>query len=81
MKPKSKKNILVDNLKSVWENDHAEDVTKTYNEIVRLLSGLDMYSANLVVNLVFIQTIQKSIVETVGGEKDGSMERSCVEGR
>lgn len=80
---------LVKELKGVWENDHAEDVTKAYNKIVKVLSKLDIYSANMVVNLVHLQTIHKSIMCTVGADKkeeeevieDGGMEGSSSEGR
>ena len=85
-KNRMEKDKLVDNIKRVWENDHAEEVTEAYNKIVEVLKNLDMYSANLVINLVAFQTTQKSILATVekekiGGEEDGRMERSGIEGR
>ena len=80
-----KKAEIVEELKNVWERDHAEEVSKAYNKVVKVLSKLDMYSANLVANLVQLQTVQKSIMATVERNKeeevneDGGMERSCVE--
>jgi len=71
-----KQDKLVRNLKSLWENDHAEEIAESYNKIVEILAGLDTYSANMVVNLMHYQTLKKTFESTVGkkeigGEKDG----------
>lgn len=57
---------LVEELKLIWENDHAEEVSKAYNKIVKVLGKLDVYSANMVVNLISLQTVEKSLACTVG---------------
>ena len=57
---------LVNQLKVVWENEHGEEVTEAYNDIIAILSNLDMYSANMLVNLLWMQTTQKTYVSTVG---------------
>lgn len=67
---KRAKTALVNNLKAVWENDHAEEISEAYNKIAGVLSGLDMYSANMVVNLISYQTMQKTVFGTVGKTKE-----------
>lgn len=61
-----KQNELIRQVKSLWENDHGEEMTEAYNEIVNILSELDMYSANILVNLLWLQTAQKTYLGTVG---------------
>ena len=62
---------LVNQLKVVWENEHGNEVTEAYNDIVAILSDLDMYSANMLVNLLWMQTTQKSYMNTVGKKEGG----------
>jgi hypothetical protein len=61
-----KQKELIDKIKGVWENEHAEEISEAYNNIVAILATLDMYSANMLVNLLWLQTAQKSYVATVG---------------
>ena len=65
------KDKLIENIKAVWENDHAEEVTEAYNKIVEVLEGLDMYSANMLINLVWLQTTEKTFKSTVGKKEIG----------
>ena len=57
---------LVEQLKAAWENEHGEEITVAYNDIIAILAELDMYSANMLVNLLWLQTTQKTYVSTVG---------------
>jgi hypothetical protein len=61
-----KQKELIDKIKCIWENEHAEEISKAYNNIVAILATLDMYNANMLVNLLWLQTAQKSYVATVG---------------
>jgi formiminotetrahydrofolate cyclodeaminase len=61
-----KQNELIAQIKSMWENGHAEEMTDAYNNIVDVLGKLDMYSANILVNLIWMQTVQKTYLGTVG---------------
>ena len=61
-----KQKKFIESVKSIWENDHAEEVTEAYNKILEIMSGLDMYSANMVMSLVYYQTVEKTYKATVG---------------
>lgn len=80
-----KQNELVAQVKSIWESDHSDEMTDAYNSIIDVLQNLDMYSANILVNLLWIQTVQKTYLGTVGKKEevktDGSMERTGIKGR
>lgn len=65
-----KQNELLAQIKDMWEVGHAEEVTDAYNEIVEILNTLDVYSANMLVNLVWLQTAQKTYMGTVGKPKE-----------
>lgn len=66
-KRKEKQNEeFVNNIKTIWENDHGEEIAEAYNKIVDIIAILDTYSANMVVNLVQYQTVQKTFEATVG---------------
>jgi hypothetical protein len=64
-----KQNELIAQVKTLWENDHGEEMTEAYNEIVAILGKLDMYSANILVNLIWMQAVQKTYLGTVGKEE------------
>ena len=66
-----KQKKFFDNVKTLWENEHAEEVTEAYNEILDIMSKLDMYSANMVMNLVYFQTVKKTYEATVGKKEIG----------
>jgi hypothetical protein len=66
-----KQNKLIEQVKTLWENDHGEEMTEAYNEIVEILGKLDMYSANILVNLLWLQAVQKTYMNTVGKEEVG----------
>jgi len=66
-----KKDKIVEDLKGIWENDHAEEITEAYNKIVEILAELDMYSANMLVNLLWRQTVKKTYMATVGKKEVG----------
>jgi hypothetical protein len=70
-KRREEKDKLVENIKAVWENDHGEEITTAYNEIVKILAELDMYSANMLVNLIWRQTVKKTFVATIGKKEVG----------
>ena len=57
---------FLENVKAMWENDHAEVVAEAYNEILEIMKNLDVYSANMVMNLVYFQTVKKTYEKTVG---------------
>lgn len=81
-KDTKKQNELIARMKSIWENGHGDEMTEAYNKIVDILQDLDMYSANILVNLLWLQTAQKTYIGTVGrkegGEIDGGMERTNI---
>jgi hypothetical protein len=64
-----KQNELIEQVKTLWENDHGEEMTEAYNEIVSILGKLDMYSTNILVNLLWLQAVQKTYKNTVGKEE------------
>jgi hypothetical protein len=64
-----KQNALIQQVEKLWENDHGEEMTKAYNEIIGILGKLDMYSANILVNLLWLQAVQKTYIKTVGKEE------------
>ena len=70
-KNRKEKDKLIENIKTVWENDHGEEVTNAYNEIVGVLEKLDVYSANILINLLWYQTTIKSFEATVGKKEVG----------
>jgi hypothetical protein len=70
-KSRKDKDKLLENIKVVWENDHGEEVTEAYNKIVEVLAKLDIYSANMLVNLLWIQTVKKTFKGTVGKKEVG----------
>ena len=70
-KKENKEKELVKYIKAIWENDHAEAVSDAYNEIVEIMSKLDTYSANMVMNLVWLQTVKKTYENTVGKKEVG----------
>jgi hypothetical protein len=61
-----RQNELIAQVKSLWENDHSDEMTDAYNKIIDILQNLDMYSANILVNLLWLQTAQKTYLGTVG---------------
>jgi len=65
-----KQKKFVDSVKKLWENDHGEEIGDSYNKIVEILSELDMYSANMLVNLIWYQTAQKTYLKTIGKNKE-----------
>ena len=67
---KKKEEELLKTIKAVWENGHGEEVTEAYNKIVDVLKDLDVYSANMLVNLIWLQTAQKTFAGTVGKKED-----------
>jgi hypothetical protein len=64
-----KQNDLIKQVKALWENDHGEEMTEAYNEIIGIIGKLDMYSANILVNLLWLQAVQKTYIKTVGKEE------------
>jgi len=70
-KKREKQDKLIENLKMVYETDHANEITEAYNKIVEILAGLDMYSANMLVNLLWRQTVKKTYMATVGKKEIG----------
>ncbi len=64
-----KKNDLVKTLKKVWEDEVAEVVAEKYNRIVGELQDLDIYTCNMIVNLLFWQTGHKTYLSTVAKPK------------
>lgn len=65
-----KQNNLIAQVKKLWEDDHGEEMTEAYNEIIGILSKLDMYSANILVNLLWLQAVQKTYIGTVGRKEE-----------
>jgi hypothetical protein len=65
-----KQNELIAQVKALWENSHGEEMTEAYNEIVGILGKLDMYSANILVNLLWLQAVQKTYLGTVGKKEE-----------
>lgn len=65
-----RQNELIAQVKALWENEHGEEMTEAYNKIVNILSELDMYSANILVNLLWLQTVQKTYIKTVGKKEE-----------
>ena len=65
-----KQNELLAQVKELWESDHGEEMTEAYNGIIDILSMLDIYSANILVNLLWIQTVQKTFLCTVGKKEE-----------
>lgn len=61
-----KERKFAENVKAIWESDHAEEISEAYNEILKIMSKLDMYSANMVMSLVYFQTVKKIYEATVG---------------
>jgi hypothetical protein len=61
-----KQNELIAQIKAVWESGHSEEMAEAYNEILGILANLDIYSANILVNLLWLQTAQKTFSLTVG---------------
>lgn len=80
-----KQNELIAQVKSIWESDHGDEMTDAYNKIINILSGLDMYSANILVNLLWLQAVQKTYLGTVGKKEEvktnGGMERTDIKGQ
>lgn len=70
-KKANKEKELVKNITAIWENDHGEVVSDAYNEIVEIMSKLDTYSANMIMNLVWLQTVKKTYESTVGKKEMG----------
>lgn len=65
-KEMDKQKKLLDGMKEVWENVHAEEIADAYNEILEIMKKLDIYSANMVMTLVYFQTAMKTFEKTVG---------------
>lgn len=65
-KKMEKEKQLVESIKAVWEDNHSEEVTEAYNKIVEIMSTLDVYSANMVMSLIYFQTVRKTYESTVG---------------
>ena len=65
-----KEKELLDNIELLWENSHAEEIVVAYNKILDIMGTLDMYSANMVMNMIHYQTIEKTYHATVGRIKD-----------
>jgi hypothetical protein len=65
-----KQNELIAQMKSIWENGHGDEMTDAYNKIIGVLQNLDMYSANILVNLLWLQTVQKTYLGTVGKKEE-----------
>jgi hypothetical protein len=61
-----KQNELIAQIKTMWESGHGEEMSEAYNEIIGILANLDIYSANILVNLLWLQTAQKTLALTVG---------------
>jgi hypothetical protein len=55
-----------ENSQKLWENEHAEQISECYNKIVEILKDLDIYSANMLINLLYWQIMQKTYFSTVG---------------
>lgn len=70
-----KQNELIAQVKTLWENGHGEEMTESYNEIVSILGKLDMYSANILVNLLWIQAVQKTYLGTVGKKQEEEVKK------
>lgn len=68
---KEKQDMLVKQVISVWENTHGEEVAEAYNKIVSILADLDVYTANMLVNLLWLQITQKTFDATVGKKEMG----------
>ena len=66
-----KQKQFFENVKTIWENEHAEEVSEAYNEILKIMSALDIYSANMVMNLIYFQTVKKTYEATVGKKDVG----------
>jgi formiminotetrahydrofolate cyclodeaminase len=69
-----KQNELIAQMKSIWEDGHGDEMTDAYNKIVDILGGLDMYSANILVNLLWLQTAHKTYLGTVGRKEGGEID-------
>jgi hypothetical protein len=65
-----KQNELIAQVKTLWENGRGEEMSAAYNEIVGILAKLDMYSANILVNLIWMQAVQKTYLGTVGKKEE-----------
>lgn len=65
-----RQNELIAQVKSIWESDHSDEMTDAYNKIIDILGELDMYSANILVNLLWLQTVQKTYLGTVGKKEE-----------
>jgi hypothetical protein len=65
-----RQNEFMAQVKSIWESDHGEEMTDAYNKIIDVLAELDMYSANILVNLLWLQTVQKTYLGTVGKKEE-----------
>jgi hypothetical protein len=60
-----KEKELIENLKTVWEGQHSGEIGVAYNKIVEILAELDIYSSNMLVNLLWLQIAEKTYKGTV----------------